>query len=385
MTAASTDMSQQTIQVELGTRSYAILIRSNLLDSIGEELTRLGCSGKVGVVTDRNLAAQYLKRVTRVLQRAGYTVVPIVLVPGERTKTLHSISTIMNALVDAKFERTSTLLALGGGVIGDLTGFAAAIYQRGIPFVQVPTSLVAQVDSSVGGKTGVDHPKGKNLIGAFNQPRAVLIDPATLTTLPVREWKAGLGEVIKYGVIADETFFEYVERHIESILKLDDAPVAQIVKRSCEIKAQVVSEDEREADRRRILNFGHTIGHALESLGGYRGLIHGEAVAIGMIYEADMARHLGLCDEAVVARIRALVRAAGLPFCLPRVTFSALWRAMQQDKKVSAGTIYCVVPERIGSVRIIPLEKDTIREWFDALRARKAQSEKVVASTQGAR
>ena len=163
-------MSQQTIQVELGTRSYAILIRSNLLDSIGEELTRLGCSGKVGVVTDRNLAAQYLKRVTRVLQRARYTVVPIVLVPGERTKTLHSISTIMNALVDAKFERASTLLALGGGVIGDLTGFAAAIYQRGIPFVQVPTSLVAQVDSSVGGKTGVDHPKGKNLIGAFNQP-----------------------------------------------------------------------------------------------------------------------------------------------------------------------------------------------------------------------
>ena len=248
----------------------------------------------------------------------------------------------MDALVDAKFERTSTLLALGGGVIGDLTGFAAAIYQRGIPFVQVPTSLVAQVDSSVGGKTGVDHPKGKNLIGAFNQPRAVLIDPATLTTLPAREWKAGLGEVIKYGVIADEAFFEYVEQHIEPILRLDDAPVAQIVKRSCEIKAQVVSEDERESDRRRILNFGHTIGHALESLGGYRGLIHGEAVAIGMIYEADLARHLGLCDEAVVTRLRALVRAAGLPTCLPPVTFSALWRAMQQDKKVSAGTIYCV-------------------------------------------
>ena len=357
MTAPSTDRSQHTIQVELGTRSYAILIRGNLLESIGEELTRLGCSGKVGVVTDRNLAARYLKRVSRVLKTAGYTVVPIVLAPGERTKTLRSISTIMDALVDAKFERASTLLALGGGVIGDLTGFAAAIYQRGIPFVQVPTSLVAQVDSSVGGKTGVDHPKGKNLIGAFNQPRAVLIDPATLATLPAREWKAGLGEVIKYGVIADETFFEYVERHIESILKLDDAPVAQIVKRSCEIKAQVVSEDEREADRRRILNFGHTIGHALESLGGYRGFIHGEAVAIGMIYEADLARHLGLCDGAVVNRIRALVRASGLPFCLPPVTFSALWRAMQQDKKVSAGTIYCVVPERIGSVRIVPLEK----------------------------
>ncbi|MGZ9151590.1 MAG: 3-dehydroquinate synthase [Nitrospira sp.] len=384
MTAPYTDMPQQTIHVELGMRSYAILIRCNLLESIGEELTRLGCSGKVGVVTDRNLAARYLKQVSRVLKRAGYMVVPIVLAPGERTKTLRSISTIMNALVDAKFERTSTLLALGGGVIGDLTGFAAAIYQRGIPFVQVPTSLVAQVDSSVGGKTGVDHPKGKNLIGAFNQPRAVLIDPSTLTSLPAREWKAGLGEVIKYGVIADDAFFEYLERHIEPILKLDDAPVAQIVKRSCEIKAQVVSEDEREADRRRILNFGHTIGHALESLGGYRGLIHGEAVAIGMIYEADLARYLGLCDEEVVDRIRALVRAAGLPFCLPRVTFSALWRAMQQDKKVSAGTIYCVVPERIGSVRIVPLEKDTTREWFDAMSAREARSGKV-ATTQRSR
>lgn len=384
MTAPYTDMPQQTIHVELGVRSYVILIRCNLLESIGEELTRLGCSGKVGVVTDRNLAARYLKRVTRVLKAAGYTVVPIVLAPGERTKTLRSISTIMNALVDAKFERTSTLLALGGGVIGDLTGFAAAIYQRGIPFVQVPTSLVAQVDSSVGGKTGVDHPKGKNLIGAFNQPRAVLIDPSTLTSLPAREWKAGLGEVIKYGVVADDAFFEYLERHIEPILKLDDAPVTQIVKRSCEIKAQVVSEDEREADRRRILNFGHTIGHALESLGGYRGLIHGEAVAIGMIYEADLARYLGLCDEEVVDRIRALVRAAGLPFCLPRVTFSALWRAMQQDKKVSAGTIYCVVPERIGLVRIVPLEKDTTREWFDAISAREVRSGKV-ATTQRSR
>ncbi|MDP9131835.1 MAG: 3-dehydroquinate synthase, partial [Nitrospirota bacterium] len=308
--------------------------------------------------------------VGRVLKAAGYTVVPIVLPPGERTKTLRSIATIMDALVEARFERTSTLLALGGGVIGDLTGFAAAIYQRGIPFVQVPTSLVAQVDSSVGGKTGVDHPKGKNLIGAFNQPRVVLIDPATLTTLPLREWKAGLAEVIKYGVIGDEGFFEYLEQHIESIMKLDPATVAQILKRSCEIKAQVVTEDERESDRRRILNFGHTIGHALESLGGYRGLIHGEAVAIGMVHEADLARHLGLCDEDVVTRLRALVEAVGLPTCLPRVTFSALWRAMQQDKKVSAGTVYCVVPERIGSVHIIPLQKDKTRAWFDAIRSR---------------
>jgi 3-dehydroquinate synthase len=377
MTISYTDSPRQTICVDLGTRSYPIVIQHNLLESLGKELTQLGCMGKVGIVTDRHLAVRHLNRMRRILKTAGYTVVPIVLAPGERTKTLRSISLIMDMLVDAKFERTSTLLALGGGVIGDLTGFAAAIYQRGIPFVQVPTSLVAQVDSSVGGKTGVDHPKGKNLIGAFNQPQAVFIDPATLTTLPEREWKAGLGEVIKYGMIADETFFEYVERHVARILKLEQVSVAQIVKRSCEIKAQVVSEDERESDRRRILNFGHTIGHALESLGGYRGLIHGEAVAIGMIYEADLARHLGLCNEAAVARLRALVKAAGLPTGLPPVTFGALWRAMQQDKKVSAGTIHCVVPERIGSVRIIPLEKDKTREWFNIIRAREARLEKV--------
>ncbi|MCS6291287.1 MAG: 3-dehydroquinate synthase [Nitrospira sp.] len=372
MTISSTDRPSSSIQVELGARSYAIVIRRGLLQEIGEELKRLTCVGKVGVVTDRNLAKHYLTQVTRRLKAAGFTVVPIVLPPGERTKTLRSIGTVMDALVNARFERSSMLLALGGGVIGDITGFAAAIYQRGIPFVQVPTSLVAQVDSSVGGKTGVDHPKGKNLIGAFNQPRAVFIDPAMLATLPPREWMAGLAEVIKYGVIADAIFFEYLEQNIESIRKLTDDAVAHIVKRSCEIKAQVVSEDEREADRRRILNFGHTIGHALESLGGYRGFIHGEAVAVGMVYEADMARHLGYCGTEVVVRLRALVKAAGLPDRLPKVSFNALWGAMQQDKKVSAGTIFCVLPRRIGAVCIVPLEKTKTRAWFQDVRTREA-------------
>ncbi len=380
MAKSKTDMPQETIQVELGARSYDILIRHGLLKEVGVELTRLRRVGKVGVVTDRNLAGHYLKPVTRALNAAGYTVVPIVLPPGEKTKTLRSIGTVMDALVNARFERSSTLLALGGGVIGDITGFAAAIYQRGIPFVQVPTSLVAQVDSSVGGKTGVDHPKGKNLIGAFNQPRAVLIDPATLRTLPAREWIAGLAEVIKYGVIEDAALFEYLEQHIAPILTLSDAPVAHIVKRSCEIKAQVVSDDEREADRRRILNFGHTIGHALESLGGYRGLIHGEAVAVGMVYEADLARHLGHCDQDVVTRVRALVEAAGLPARMPNVTFRALWDAMQQDKKVSAGTVYCVVPEWIGSVRIVPLAKERTRAWFETVRVREPRSRQTVVS-----
>ena len=372
MTRSSIDRPSHIIHVELGGRSYAIVIRRDLLQEIGEELKRLKCAGKVGIITDRNLAKHYLMQVTRRLKAAGFTVVPIVLPPGERTKTLRSIGAVMDALVNARFERSSTLLALGGGVIGDITGFAAAIYQRGIPFVQVPTSLVAQVDSSVGGKTGVDHPKGKNLIGAFNQPRAVFIDPAMLATLPPREWVAGLAEVIKYGVIADAAFFEYLEQNMESIQKLTHDAVAHIVKRSCEIKAQVVSEDERESDRRRILNFGHTIGHALESLGGYRGFIHGEAVAVGMVYEADLARHLGYCGAEVVARLRALVKAAGLPDRLPKVAFNALWGAMQQDKKVSAGTIFCVVPEQIGAVRIVPLEKATTRAWFQDVHTREA-------------
>lgn len=248
-----------------------------------------------------------------------------------------------------------------------------------IPFVQVPTSLVAQVDSSVGGKTGVDHPKGKNLIGAFNQPKAVLIDPATLHTLPPREWVAGLAEVIKYGVIADAPFFEYLEQHMARILTLDDVVVAHIVRRSCEIKAEVVSEDEREADRRRILNFGHTIGHALESLGGYKGLIHGEAVAVGMVYEADLARHLGYCGQEVVDRLRRLVEASGLPARMPDVTFQDLWSAMQQDKKVSAGTVYCVVPESIGAVRVVALPQQETRAWFATVRRREPRVRSAVA------
>ncbi|MBS0168796.1 MAG: 3-dehydroquinate synthase [Nitrospira sp.] len=380
MANSKTNSFQETIHVALGARSYDIRIRRGLLKDLGAELTRLRRTGKVGVITDRNLARHYLKSVMRLLKTAGFTVVPMILPPGERTKTLRSIAKVMDTLVDARFERSSTLLALGGGVIGDLTGFAAAIYQRGIPFVQVPTSLVAQVDSSVGGKTGVDHPKGKNLIGAFNQPQAVLIDPAILRTLPTREWIAGLAEVIKYGVIADLPFFEYVEQHIDRILKLDDEAVAHIVKRSCEIKAQVVSEDECEADRRRILNFGHTIGHALESLGGYKGLIHGEAVAVGMVYEADLARHLGYCTQEVVDRVRRVVEAAGLPARLPDVSFPDLWNAMQQDKKVSAGTIYCVVPDSLGTVRVVALAKAETRAWFTTIRRRESRRSAAIAT-----
>ena len=366
MTNAQTiQMAEHCVPVSLGTRSYDIRIKSGILGDIGRCLSSLGVKGKVGVVTNPIIGRLYASGVLRSLRAAGLDASTIVLPDGERVKSMRSVSTILDALIKARFERGSALVALGGGVIGDLTGFAASIYMRGIPFVQVPTTLVAQVDSSVGGKTGVNHPLGKNLIGTFFQPRLVLVDPDTLRTLPPREWTAGLAEVIKYGVIADETFFAYLEQHMDRLLKLEAEPVGHVIARSCEIKASVVAQDERESDLRRVLNYGHTIGHALESLGGYRKLIHGEAVAIGMVQEADLARHLGRCASDVVERQRALVRRAGLPDALPETTFAKLWTAMQHDKKVAQGRVFCVLPERIGKVVIQPLEREACRQWFD--------------------
>src|SRR6059036_2451654 len=347
------------VQVPLAERSYEIRIRRGLLREVGRCLSDLGFSGKVAVVTDRSLAKLYEPIVTKSLKTSGFEPHTIVLPAGERAKTLRWVSVILDELARARFERGSVLLALGGGVIGDLAGFAAAVFVRGIPFVQVPTTLVAQVDSSVGGKTGVNHPVGKNLIGAFHQPRLVLIDPETLNTLPTAEWTAGMAEVIKYGMIADEEFFAYLERHMAALRSREDGPVAHVVTRSCQIKAAVVKDDERESDQRRILNYGHTVGHALESLGKYRTLLHGEAVAIGMVQEADLARYMGLCPNEVAARQHAMVREAGLPDRLPRVGFSELWGAMQHDKKVAGGRLYCVLPERVGRVVIEPLERAT--------------------------
>jgi 3-dehydroquinate synthase len=280
------------------------------------------------------------------------------------------VGAILDVLVRKKFERKSLLVALGGGVVGDLTGFAAAIYQRGIPVVQVPTTLVAQVDSSVGGKTGVDHPLGKNLFGAFHQPRAVFIDPVTLRTLPRREWIAGIAEVIKYGVIADEAFFSFLEQSIDSLLQLDELTVLRVIARSCEIKAQVVADDERESDQRRILNYGHTIGHALESLEGYRGMIHGEAVGIGLVQEADLAHYLGICQREVVERVRNLVGRAGLAEAIPSVSFQSLWAAMQHDKKVVGGQVVGVWPVRIGEVVIRPLDQRACEDWYQSRHGR---------------
>ncbi len=356
--------SNQTVTVGLGKRSYDIVIGPGSLHRMGQYLQALGLSGKVGVVTNPTLARLYGASLKKAIVKAGFTCHVISIPDGERTKTLRWVSSIVDELVKHRFERRSVLVALGGGVIGDITGFAASMYLRGIPFIQVSTTLVAQVDSSVGGKTGVNHPSGKNLIGAFYQPALVVSDTNTLQTLPRREWLAGLAEVIKYGVIADKNFFAFLEDRMEHILDMKEKDVQKVVTRCCEIKARVVAKDERESGLRRILNYGHTIGHALESLGRYRQYIHGEAVGIGMVYEALLANHLALCSKVVVDRQRALIQGTGLPVRMPAYSFSRFWGAMSHDKKVADGTIHCVFPRSIGKVQVMPLDPRTVRRWY---------------------
>ena len=362
----STAISRQRVRlpVSLGKRSYDILIQGGLLNEMGACLHDAGLSGRAAIVTNPNVYRLYGAKVLGSLKRSGFQTHTIMIPEGERAKTLNWTSQILDDLMARRFDRHDILVAVGGGVVGDLTGFAASVYLRGIPFVQVATTLVAQVDSSVGGKTGVNHRLGKNMIGAFYQPRLVLMDTETLSTLPKREWVAGLAEVIKYGMIADKSFFEYLEQHTEAILRMERDPVQFMIQRCCEIKASVVAQDERESGLRRILNYGHTVGHALESLGGYRKLIHGEAVGIGMVQEAAVSNHLGRCAEEVVTRQRDLVRRVGLPDKLPALKFSELWKAMQHDKKVVKGEINCVLPREVGRVEVVPLERQGVGVWF---------------------
>ena len=353
-----------TVPVSLAERSYEIVIQAGLLERLGRKLRSQGVRGKVGVVTDRHVARHYLKNSLEAIKKYGIDPLPIILAPGERSKTLKTVEHILDVLARHRFERSSMLLALGGGVVGDMAGFAASIYQRGISYVQVPTTLVAQVDSSIGGKTGVDHRLGKNLVGSFYQPRAVWVDPLTLHTLPTRELVAGLAEVIKYGIIADESFFAYLQRNMSELRGQAPRIVATVVKRSCEIKAEVVTADEQESDRRRILNYGHTIGHALESLGGYKSFVHGEAVGIGLVQEAELACFQGICSRAVVEEIRQTVNEAGLSDRMPWWTPEKIWKAMLHDKKVSGGQVIGVWPVRIGQVRIGPIEKQVFEQWY---------------------
>ncbi len=357
------------VPVPLGERSYDILIQDGLLDRVGEHLVPFGLGPAVVVVTNPVVQRLYGARMLRSLKAAGFQPSVISTPDGERAKSLKWTAAILEALLQRRYERTTWLLALGGGVIGDLGGFAASVYLRGIPFVQVPTTLVAQVDSSIGGKTGINHPLGKNLIGSFYQPKLVLIDPRALGTLAPREYRAGLAEVIKYGVIQDAALFDFLERDIERVLGRDSTAVHRIIRTSCAIKAEVVSEDEREGDRRRILNFGHTLGHALETVTRYRRYKHGEAVAIGMVAAAGLAGRLGLADARVAARIRDLIRRTGLPTDLPAYSASDLLRAMRQDKKVRDRQIHFVLPTQIGSVVVVPVPEPDLRAFLAARRS----------------
>jgi 3-dehydroquinate synthase len=364
-----TSLYSNRVPVVLEDRSYEILIQPDSLTQIGSVLQDIGLSGRVAIVTNPVVNELYGRVVSRALTRAGFSPFLVVIPDGEQAKSVRWLSKILDALVIKRCERQDVVLALGGGVVGDVAGFAASAYLRGVPFVQVPTTLVAQVDSSVGGKTGVNHAMGKNLIGAFYQPRVVVIDPQALRTLPKREWVAGLAEVIKYGMIADPGFFDYLEGHVEGLSAQAEEVIPTVIRRCCEIKAEVVGRDEREAGRRRILNYGHTVGHALEAWGRYKTWIHGEAVAIGMVQEAAIARHLGMCDEELVERQRDLIQDVGLPIALPAMKFTDLWEAMQHDKKVIKGQINCVVPTQIGEVQVVPLVRQHVRQWFTASQA----------------
>lgn len=342
----------RTLKVNLGERSYPIHIGENLLARAGELLKQVGCRDRVGVVTNPTVAGLYLKGVEEALGRAGLRVVPILIPDGEEHKNLEALRAIYDRLVGERFERDSCLAALGGGVVGDLAGFAAATFLRGIPYIQLPTTLLAQVDSSVGGKTGVNHREGKNLIGAFYQPRLVLIDVGVLKSLPPRELRAGMAEVIKYGIIEDAALFSLLEEKMEALLALDRGLLAEVIARSCAIKARVVEKDEREEDYRSVLNFGHTVGHALESLTRYERFLHGEAVAIGMVQAAAISAGQGLLDQGGLRRIRRLIAAAQLPTQVPSdIAPGDLVKGMEVDKKSAAGKIKFVLCAGIGKSR----------------------------------
>jgi shikimate kinase/3-dehydroquinate synthase len=356
---AAMTQTSQTLNVDLGERSYPIVIGAGVL-SDPEQIRRHIPGRQVAIVTNATVAPLYLDRVAGALRADGRTVLDIVLPDGEEHKQWGSMMQVFDALLANKCDRKTTLVALGGGVIGDLTGFAAASYMRGVPFVQVPTTLLSQVDSSVGGKTGINHPLGKNMIGAFYQPRAVLADTAVLDTLPDRELSAGLAEIIKHGAIIDPALFEFVEHNMQLLRTRDRAALAHVIARSCEIKADIVRQDEREGGLRAILNFGHTFGHAIENGLGYGEWLHGEAVGCGMVMAADLSQRLGYIDTATVARIRAVVAAAGLPVKAPDLGAARWVELMEVDKKNEGGAIKFILLKPLGHAVIEPVPHDLL-------------------------
>ena len=337
------------LEVDLGERSYPIRIGQRLIDD-GDLIRPFIPSSQVMVVTNEPAGPLYLERLQAAL--SGLQVASVVLPDGEQYKNLETLNQIYDALLEKRFDRGCTLVALGGGVVGDMTGFAAATYQRGVNFIQVPTTLLSQVDSSVGGKTGVNHPLGKNMIGAFYQPKAVIIDIDTLDTLPDRELSAGLAEVIKYGLINDPEFFHWLEQNTEALRRREPGALAHAIERSCADKAAIVAEDEREAGRRALLNLGHTFGHAIETGMGYGRWLHGEAVGAGMCMAARFSHRLGWMAAGEVARVEQLVAAAGLPTAPPELGAERFEALMAVDKKVQGGRLRMVLLHGIGKAEV---------------------------------
>ena len=340
-----------TLSVDLGERSYPIHIGSGLCTNASLIPPAL-LKGKAVIVTNQTIAPLYLEAVTNSLRNAGAECIPIVLPDGEAYKSLETLNKIFDALLTHRCERKTPLIALGGGVIGDLTGFAAATYQRGVPFIQIPTTLLSQVDSAVGGKTAVNHPLGKNMIGAFYQPQVVIADMDTLRTLPPREFAAGLAEVIKYGLLGDIEFLNWLELNIDRLTALEPEALAYAVERSCQDKAEIVARDERETGDRALLNFGHTFGHAIEAGMGYGAWLHGEAVAAGMVLASDLSARLGMLSWQQVDRIRNLIERAKLPIKVSGISADTLLNLMGLDKKVTEGKLRFILLDRIGAARI---------------------------------
>lgn len=366
----------ETIIVELGYRSYPIVIGTGILPELAESDTLAGLESTLAIVSNPTVFEFYGSQVEKALKHKGARVLSANMDSGEKHKTMETVTELCRQLVQQGVDRKSVILALGGGVVGDVAGFVAAILLRGIGFVQIPTTLLAMVDSSVGGKTGVDLPEGKNLVGAFYQPQLVWIDLTTLDSLSAREISAGLAEVIKYGVIWDAEFFAQLETEarewvrpqgLERFVREAKERLAHIVGRCCTIKAEVVSRDEHERDLRAILNYGHTIGHAIESLTGYDTYLHGEAIAIGMVAAAQIAQRMGLIDQGLIERLTALLKAARLPVAPPSVDPQAFVQAMQRDKKTRRGRIRMVLPVKCGEVeQVEQVEPELIVEVMRA-------------------
>ncbi|GAA3569584.1 3-dehydroquinate synthase [Marinobacter xestospongiae] len=352
--------SKQQLQVDLGDRSYPILIGDGLLGV--SDLGRYVAGNQVMIVTNETVAPLYLDAARRCF--AGKAVDTVILSDGERYKDWETLNRIFDALLERRHSRKTTLVALGGGVVGDMTGFAAASYQRGVPFIQIPTTLLSQVDSSVGGKTGINHPLGKNMIGAFHQPEVVLIDTRTLATLPPREVSAGLAEVIKYGLIRDVEFLAWLESEMDRLMGLDSVALAEAIYRSCACKAEVVAQDEREGGLRAILNLGHTFGHAIETFAGYGNWLHGEAVGSGMVMAADLSRRMGMISPEDDDRVRRLVQKAGLPTTVPGgMTPDDFRTLMAVDKKNVDGSLRLVLMRALGdAVVTADIDADALQQ-----------------------